>query len=335
MKLLSILSKFAELMKSGNDLAAKNNISADELDEAIEQVVDGVYQKIRYYPDYKNILKNSVLGSLVYINKLVESIPGPILISKTSFSTDPLVSAYFSTVSIMEEVFSNSTELKGFFSELENASLDEAYAMVCITKTEKTVSGMELHDDIVQRDVRQNRLSFSDHKILSPAASEREVRNGIKQCIFNGLVTHAAQQILEVEEKKKGLESRRCMLNSKLRTKQWQSGGLSELLASASENVDTESLENQILDNEKKLGKLPACWDAPRYYLEMIKKTLSKPEQFVSMKAQTYDITKAGIVCRGDCSESTNTIRINEVLIANVLERVVVIVRYPRKELLP
>ena len=58
-----------------------------------------------------------------------------------------------------------------------------------MNETEKTILGMELHNDIIRRDVMQTALSFSGHKIMSPASRETGVRTGIKQCIFDGLVT--------------------------------------------------------------------------------------------------------------------------------------------------
>ena len=48
-----------------------------------------------------------------------------------------------------------------------------------------------------------------------------------------------------------------------------------------------------------------------------------------------YDITKTGIVSNGDSSQTVNTIQINKIIIANVLQRAVAIVRYSRSELLP
>lgn len=333
MKLLSRLLKYTGLMQASNETAAHNKISADELDKAIEQVVDGVYVKIRYYPGYKKMLKKSVLKSLKYINELVDDIPGPLPASNKNFFTEPQLSAYFSTVSNMQEIFSASAELRAFFSEPLNCNLDKAYAIVCISEKEKTVFGMELNEDIIQREVRQNALSFSDHKILSPAASEFDVRSGVKQCIFDGLITHALQKILEIEEQKKGLEIRQHSLNAKLKARQSQGGGLSQLLSSPAQSKEGISLEQQISDNEKKRNVLPSSWDAPRYYLDMIRETLNQPEHFIRMTKKTYTITATGIITDNESSGPLSTVHFNEILIANVLERVVAIVSYPRNEM--
>ncbi|MFV9616706.1 MAG: hypothetical protein ACNYZG_12165, partial [Gammaproteobacteria bacterium] len=265
----------------------------------------------------------------------VDTIPGPIFISSKTFITDPQIKAYFVAIANIQNIFSGSTELRDFFAVPENGNLGEACALLCMNETEKTVQGMELHGNIIERDVLQTALNFSEHKILSPAATEAEVRKGIKQCIFDALITHALQQIIELKKQKQGLQIQRSILNSRLKTRQSQPGGLSSLLASATEAKRSVNIEQKIAENENKLRKLPASWDAPRFYLEIIKHTFTHPENFIRIKAKSFNITKMGIVTRDDSSQSVNNIHFNEILIANVLERVIAIVRYPRSEMLP
>jgi len=310
-------------------------IPAVELYDAIERVVDGIEPKMRYFPGYKKILKNSVATSLAYISNLVDTIPGPLIINSKTFTTDPQVKSYFSTVDNIQTIFSNSMELREFFVAADNSKQDEAYALLCMEETEKTVLGMELSDGIIQREVLQTALSFSDHKILSPATNEDDVRKGIKQCIFDGLITHALQQILEIKQQIHDLDIQRSKLNSRLKKRQSQGGGLSSLLASATDTKLSGDIEQQISETEKKRQALPASWNAPRYFLEVIKNTLEQPENFLRTKEKSFNITKMGIVCNDSTSQTVNTIHFNEIIIANVLERVVTIVRYPRSEILP
>ena len=335
MKLLSRLFDFIGLTSSNTESPAKTHIPANVLNGAIECVVDGIDPKIRYFPGYKKILSNSVATSLAYISNLVDTIPDPIIISSKTFIADPQVKTYFATIADIQKIFSGNTELREFFEAPENRKLSDAYALLCMTEKEKTVLGMELHGNIIERDVMQTVLNFSDHKILSPAASEAEVRKGMKQCIFDALITHALQQIVELKQQKQGLEIQRSVLNSRLKTRQSQGDGLSRLLASATQAELSVNIKQQIAENEKKLQKLPASWDAPRFYMEIIKNTLTHPENFIHIKTKSFNITKMGIVTSEDASHSVSTIRINEILIANVLERVIAIACYPRSEILP
>lgn len=332
------LFKFMGILGFGNDnstSSSKSHIPGTVIYDAIERVVDGIEPNMRFVSGYKKILYDVVATSLSYINDVVDNIPGPLNINSAAFSTDPQVNAYFATVTDIQYIFSHSDELRHFFDEPLNTNFDEAYALMCMNETEKTVFGMELHDDVVQRDVLQTTVNFSEHKILSPAASEADVRKGVKQCIFDGLITHALQQILDLKQQKQELETQRCALNSRLKTRQSEGGGLSNLLAIASELNVSEDIQQQITETEQKLKQLPARWDTARYYLEMTKDVLAHPENFISINVKSFNITKMGIVAGNDSTLPSNVVRFDEILIANVLKRVVAIVRYPRSEMSP
>ena len=335
MKLLSKLFDFIGLTNRHTLSPAQSSIPANVLNEALDCVVDGIEPKMRYFPGYKKILNNSVATSLAYISHLVDTIPDPIYISRKTFATDPQIKAYFVNIEEIQDIFSSNTELRDFFEVSENCNQDEAYALLCMNETEKTVLGMDLHGNVIQRDVMQIALNFSEHKILSPAANENEVRTGIKQCIFDALITNALQQILELKQQKLGLETQRTILKSRLKNRQLHGGGLSKLLASATEAEPSAIIEQRIAENEKKLEKLPTSWDAPRFYMEIIKNILSHPENFIRIKAKSFNVTKTGIVASDDTSQSVNTIHFHEILITNVLERVIAIVRFPRCDMRP
>jgi len=334
MILLSKLIDFIGL-KNSNTGSVKTYIPVNELNEAIDRVVDGIEPKMRYFPGYKKILNKGVSTSLAYISDLVETIPEAILISNKTFFKDPKVNAYFATIEDIQDIFGGSDELRSFFEVVGNANQDEAYALLCMNKTEKNVLGMDLKEDMILRDVMQKALNLSEHKILSPAVSEGEVRKGIKLCIFDGLITHSLQKILELKEQKKGLEIQRSILISRLKTRQSQGSGLSKMLASASAATLSVDIEQQISQTDKKLEKLPASWEAPEYYLEVIKNILLQPESFIRIKVDSFNINKMGIVSSDEASNSVNCIQFTEIVIANVLKRVVAIVRYPRSEMQP
>lgn len=331
---MKILSKLLRSIFPSNN-GTKTTVPANEVDNAIEHVVDSIEPAMRYFPGYKKILRNSVSTSLDYINNLVNTIPGPLFISSSTFTTDPQVNVYFATVEETREIFSNSAELREFFETEDNKSFEEAYALLCMNVEEKAIMGMELQNDIVRRDVLQTALNFSDHKIMSAAKNESDVRKGIKTCIFNCLVTYALQEILDIKQQKLSLEIQRKKLASRLKARQSQGDGLSSLINSVSKSNKQDDINQEISDNTNKHEALPTSWDAPRYYLETIKNTLSQPENFISIEDMTYDVTKMGIVSNGETQQSVNTIHIDKIVIANVLQRAVAIVRYPRKELLP
>lgn len=327
LKLLGIYRDDGELSP------AARRLPRTEVDLAIEKAISGIEPRMRSVPGYKKQLRNVIANALAHINELVDTIPGPLAVSNKTFVTDPHVNAFFATPAEVQQVFSNSPELRHFFDSMEGMNQEQAFALLCMNKEEKTVFGMELHDDVLQREVMQTAVNFSEHKILSPAATEQEVRTGIKQCIFDGLITYALQHIVELKQERQDLETQRCILSSRLRNRQSQGSGLTRLLSSATEEPPACEIEQKLADTRHKLEHMPASRDAPRYYLDMVKELLAQPDNFVQMTVKTFALNKMGIVAHGDSSQPVNTIRIDELLIANVLKRVVAIVCYPRNEM--
>ena len=329
MKLLSKLFGFIGFVNT-----TRTQIPTHILEAAIEHVVDGIEPRMRYFPGYKKILGNAVATAMTHIDRLVDSIPGPLPVSSQGFIDNPEVKAFFASVDAIHDIFSDSEELKLFFNQVDNYDLKEVCALLCMNVTEKTMFGVGLHENILQRDVMQTALDFSEHKILSPAASVEEVRHGISQCIFDGLITYALQKILAIKHQKQELETQHSILVARLRARQSQGRGLSSLIASATETGLHSDIEQQISDTEQKQQQLPASENSLQYYLDTIRHTLEHPQDFIHIEHKTCNINNMSIVTRDDSSQPSNTIHFTEISIAGVLKRAIAIVRYPRSEIL-
>lgn len=306
------------------------------IQQAIENVVDGTEPRIRLVSGYQKKLQEAVSTSLTYIDNLVEAIPAPIEVSRRTFIIDPQVNAYFVSVDDLQSTFSQSQELNAFFGDVENSHQHEAYAMLCMNMTEKRVMGVEVNGDMIRRDVMQTAVNFSGHKIMSPAASEAGIRQALKQCIFDGLITYALQGITSLKTQKNDLQDQRRILHAKLRHRLSQGTGMNALLASAyADQAEVAEVEVQLADAEKQLSEMPVNRDAPLGYLNEVKSILAHPETFLKLEIVTMKLTRMGIKVSGESTEACYTIRFAKLDIANVLKRVVAIVRYPRDEMQP
>ena len=310
---------------------ASGKLSYETVLEAIESVVDGTEPKIRYVSTYKKLLERSVITSLLYINELVDNIPGSIDINRKNFAIDPQVHAYFSSAKEIKEIFSISDELKSFFDNTEH---EQAYALLCMNRDEKTVLGMEMQNNILSRDVMQTAENFSEHKVMSPTTTENETRDGIKKCIFDGLITYALKKLIGLKGEYRELQEQQCSLQSRLRSRKAKGGGLNTLLISA-DNDDSEckGILEQIEDTEDKIKKISPQWELPNYYIEQVKNILEHPEEFIRLEQVSVKINNMGIKISDESSKDGSLIRLDELTIDNVLKRVVVIVCYPRNEM--
>ena len=187
-----------------------------ELITAIETVVDGTDSKIRLVPGYKKKLQNVVQPALDYCNDLVSQIPEPIEVNSSTFSSNPYVNAFFTNVSDLRSIFSHSSEVQDYM-ETSHEDDESCCALLCMQKTEKTVFGMELTGDTLNREVPQTAVSFSDHRIYSPTSSEAETREGLRNCLFQGLTTNALGHIVKLRLGSHQLQSRHQILHARLR----------------------------------------------------------------------------------------------------------------------
>lgn len=306
------------------------------LEEDVENVVDGIEPKIRLVRGYQKKLQPAVTTARAYIDALVEKIPGPLQVSPKAFVSDPYVNAFFATPQEVRAVFSHSAELKAFFDQPSNADVDSACALLCMVEQEKDVLGMELAHGAIRRDVRQTVVNFSEHKVLSPATTEAEARRGLKNCIFSALVSHALRHIADLKAQKQELQDQRRILYARLRARHAYSNGLTTLLSVVpADQAGTRAIEAKLAVAEEELRHMPATRDAPRDYLQEVKAILERPQAFIQLKRVSFQLTRMSIKADAASPQPTNTVELAEIEITNVLKRVVLIVRYPRAEMLP
>ena len=298
----------------------------------VEHVVDDTDSKIRLVPGYKKKLQHVVLSSLEFADDLVNQIPGAIEVSRHTFSSDPYVNAFFTNVTDLQSVFSHSSEVQDYMEELHD---DEACccALLCMHRAEKTVLGIELSGNMMKKDVQQTAVSFSDHRIYSPAPSEPEARQGLKSCLFQGLVTNALERIVQLRLASHRLQSRHQMLHARLRHDQQKARELAQDTRAAVNLLRRiEETRQQLGETEKKM--INSSLLTPQVMLEQVIDVFSKPEDFVRMRKLPLRLNKMGIKISNDSTQPANELELTEALIGSESPRVITLARFPRKELL-
>lgn len=334
------ISDMKQLFKLANLFGRNRTGDSDEqrtaILDAIEHIVDGTEPNIRLVSSYRKKLYQPVATALSYIDELVETIPGPIETSQKTFVSDPTVNAFFANALEMQTLFSDSTELRRFFDDNADPSLQEACALLCAREDQNNTFGMDLAGDVIQREVAQTAVNFSEHKVLAPAASASEARQGLKHCIFDGLITHTLQHLLTLKSKKQDLEDQRRILQSRLRARQAQSWGLSTLLVSVQmDPAAAKQIEEKLAKTERRLKHLPVKLDTPADYLNEVRQIVGHPEDFIRLTIVSFKLSKLGIRINDNSSQPANTVDLARIEIADVLKRTVALVCYPRQEMLP
>ena len=325
-RLFNLLKKFTGVSSASGNTKLVN--------EAIEHVIDSIDVKLRLVPSYQQKLGEAVSTALQHIDNLVEQVPGPFYFSRATYISDPNVRAYFASPDIMQEIFSSNEELQAFFSDQYNGDVDICYALLCSNKEEKTIMGNELVGDFVQHGVTQTAINFFDYKVLSPAVSNYDVRKSIKQCIFDGLITHALQHIANIKIERRDLHDQQRILHAQLRSRQAKGNGLSSMLAEGhADKWQSEELERQCHEAGQQLEKMLGKQDVLSFYLDEIRNILSQPDDFIQLNTACFRLSDMRIKLDDNAPQAANTVCFSEIEIANVMKRVVAVVSYSRDEM--
>jgi len=295
----------------------------------VERVVDATDGRIRLVSGYRKKLQDVIRSSLAFADELVEQIPGGIEVNRHTFVTDPYVNAYFANVSDMRTIFSRSSEITDFMEGYGDNDAAECCALLCMQMTEKTVLGMELSGDILKKDVRQVAVNFSDHRIYSPAPCEAETRQGLKQCLFDGLVTNAVERITRMRLANYRLNAELQILKSRQRRQQTAL----QKSADAAKSREYEDTCRQLDQLEAELSKTPLA--TPQATMEQVITVFKNPEDFVRLRKFSRLLNKMGILVENPAAQPCNEIHLTEVTIGEGSPRIVTLARFPRCEILP
>jgi len=299
----------------------------------VESVVDGTDSKIRLVPGYKKKLQNVIQSSLDFADGLAKQIPEAIEVSSSTFTTDPYVNAFFANVGDLQSVFSHSSEIQDYMEDC-HANDARCCALLCMERTEKTVMGMELSGNMLKKDVLQVAVNFSDHRIYSPAPSEPEAREGLKVCLFQGLVTNALERIVKLRLANHRLQSKRQMLYARLmRYKQRAREVEQGTRAGVKLALDIEETGRELRKIEIEMISTPLI--TPQVALEQVTEVFGKPDDFVHVRNQSLNLDKMGIKISDDAPQPGNKINLTEVTIGDGLPRVVTLATFPGKARIP
>jgi hypothetical protein len=299
----------------------------------VERVVDSIDGRIRLVSGYRKKLQVVIRNSLEFTDTLIDNFPGAIEVSSRTFVSDPYVNAFFSNTRDVQTIFSRSSEIREFMEDYSHGEVAQCCALLCMHKMEKTVLGVELAGDTLKKDVKQTAVNFTDHRIYSPAPTEAETRKGLKQCLFEGLVTNTLERVVQLKLSNQRLQHERQMLQARLRHAQYLLSRQSDRPANEADcRRDIDDTRLKLEKTEQDLRKIHLA--TPQVSLEQVIEVFSNPEKFVRLKKSTLRLNKMGIKISESTEQPCNTLKLTEVTIGEQPPRVVTLAKFPRDEFL-
>jgi hypothetical protein len=294
-----------------------------DLAKAVEHVVDTISGRLRVVPNYERILLEPVVKTFRHIDQIADSIPGPLPCCRSAFNDDPRINAFFVSPRHIQEVFSQSDDVRRLFEA--NPLAAECYALMCVRREERSQLGMALVNNQVRNDVLQTSVNFTDHHVISPGTDEVAARCALKCCMFDGLLAHIKRRAIDAAQKADDLETRLRVLHSRLK--------------SVGEGPDAEQpraeLSAEIRDLEDQLAGGDARPLTINEQLDMVAAALSDPAEYLTAEDVSLRLSRMAIKLEQGATEPGYELSLSEIRIASHRPRVGALVRFPREELLP
>ena len=227
------------------------------------------------------------------------------------------------------------------FSRAQTGAPERGHALLAVQRTERTVLGMELHGDAIQRDVKQTSVSFSGHQLTDVAADEDATRWEIKQNAFDHLVERALVRLTSGRNRQDQLANAQSLLQFKLRTMRQGNWGLETMLKTTDKpaadaekpDVDLDAIERQVAEIEAELETLRADGDSLDKSLRDVVTVLNEPEANLRVDRITLTLDAMGIKRSEATGKGVKTLEMNEVFLGDEPRFIVQLVNFSLAEI--
>jgi hypothetical protein len=140
-----------------------------------------------------------------------------VLLTRANWNEDARVNAFFARADDVPTFLGRSKELRAFFGDPANAEVAEAFALLGMTKEEKTIFAPRFEDGMLKQDVAQTSISFSGHRLVAPSASQQQTRLEVGRRIMLRLAQVCLGRIIALDEKSVDLQQQKGYLGTRLR----------------------------------------------------------------------------------------------------------------------
>lgn len=312
-----------------------DRVSEEFVSWAIDKAVSLTSPRLKLIDSYQERLAPAVKTTIHYLREITRALPPAILLSSARWSSDPNLRAFFVTASDIPLALGRSSNLHTFFDKYPE--LHEVHLILGMGYSEQRIFGMALQGDVVQRDVAQTVISFSDHHARICGHSDSEVRRLLGTQAFEYLVAQALTEIGEERSERKDLEANRTLIRARLRLFQQHGPGLGTVFGSAPvTSSERMGLEAKLLENERQLEAMGSPRSILDKELECLFEVLQQPEKYLRVEHKQLRLSAMNVVVDEETGGASSDISFSKVNLKGVSEvqRAFVLARFSRNELI-
>ena len=325
---MALFDRLASALFGGAD----NSADAELMAQTVDAVVDAVEPKVRMDSGYQGKLQPCIRKTIEYLRSIAREPLAPVLLARAAWASDPRVNAFFATADDVPACLGRRQELRRFFDQ--NAGAQEAYALLGMKKEERSVLGMDLRGDAVQRDVAQTLVSFSGHRIVAPHATLAAGRLEVGRRLIARLAQVALSRIVAADQKASELDSHKAYLGARLRVLRLAEDGMEGVVKDPSQiAADRQALERELKDTVEGYIEAKGSLATLDGHIGHMRDVFSHPEQHVAVSRTRLRVSHTGVKLEASAAGPVNELELTELSIGADFRAAVAVVRCPRAEM--
>lgn len=157
--------------------------------QIVERFVDESNTKLRAVSGYADKLRQHVRTLYNHVHTVAGLIPEPVNLNLEAFGEEPLVNALFASSNDIAKLFDTDREVDVFCRTHNKYQTPVMYGLLTACKSEKHMLGIGMQGDMLVREVPQQAVNFSAHKLHAPCASMEELNIAMTTYLFDRVVT--------------------------------------------------------------------------------------------------------------------------------------------------
>lgn len=262
---------------------------------AVDQAIGLTNPRLKLLPNCHKRLTPSVETTIEFLRAQVHALPAVRPLSSTVWPSDPALRAFFAAPSDIPAVLGRSDNLRTLFDKFPE--INEAYLVLGMAFNEQRVFGMALHGEMVQRDVAQTSVSFSDHRARLCDRDQALLRRVVGVEVFEYLVAHALSEIGAERVERQELQGTRSLIRARLRLLQQHGPGLGSMLGEVpAPRSEQARLQAELLENERQLETLGGSESVLEAELECLKSVLDHPQRYLHIEPRRLRLSPMNVM---------------------------------------
>jgi hypothetical protein len=200
----------------------------------------------------------------------------------------------------------------------------------------RKVMGIAMRGNIMQRDVPQTQISFTDHRIVASAKSESGLREKLKAFALEFLAHKVLADIAAARSECDGLEQELALLRARMRMKLRQDSGKACLC----DRIDCSEGElNEICglirEKETLLGQAAIHQPTLQFFMDQLLSVLNSVEKLLQIQTLSLRLDHMNILLETPHDAAAQALELSEIKRSGHSARIMLIARVPLEEVQP